>query len=293
MARRTYIIAVSGGVDSVVLLHKLISVKPPHIRYIIAHLDHGIREDSAQDADFVKRLAKKYGTTCVSERVELGSQAGEEAARNIRYQFLRMVAKKYSAEAIITAHHQDDVIETMIVNMLRGTGPRGLIGYTSTDVLRPLLNLTKKDILAYAKQHALVWREDTTNTDESYLRNYVRKHITNKLSSREVKNLLELRSQVQAIYGEIDNLTKRLLVQTMKKGEIYRPFFVILPYYVQKELIAMAFRLKDTSFDRKTVERAVISVKTLKPGRRVVLKKNVELHSKKQTVLLKVGTNSV
>lgn len=120
----TYIVAVSGGVDSVVLLDML--AKQADLQLVIAHFDHGIREDSKQDALFVAHLAAKYHVPFESERVELGHGASEALAREKRYAFLRMMFKKYNADAIITAHHQDDVIETSMINILRGTGRHGL-----------------------------------------------------------------------------------------------------------------------------------------------------------------------
>jgi tRNA(Ile)-lysidine synthase len=119
-----YVIAVSGGVDSVALLHAL--TKRPALDMIVAHFDHGIRPESAQDAAFVRTLAESYGLPFVTDRVELGPDASEASARQARYSFLRTLQRQYDATSIITAHHQDDLLETAIINLLRGTGRRGL-----------------------------------------------------------------------------------------------------------------------------------------------------------------------
>ena len=114
----TYVVAVSGGVDSVVLLDVFSKIK--HHTLVVAHFDHGIRTDSVHDARFVEALAKKHTLTFETLREELGADASEEKARDRRYAFLRSVAKKYDGR-IVTAHHSDDAVETIAINMSRGT----------------------------------------------------------------------------------------------------------------------------------------------------------------------------
>lgn len=301
MLRPVYVIAVSGGVDSVVLLDKIASrleksrkekptddFRPP--LYIVAHVDHGIRKDSGRDALFVKKLAKKYSLPYECERLNL-SQNSEEEARNKRYEFLFRVMKKYKADAVLTAHHEDDVIETMIMNLLRGTGPRGLIGFSQKGILRPLLNKTKKDLIQYAKKNKLEWREDSTNNDSNYLRNDIRARIMPKIKNR--KKWLELRERVEKTYGELDDLTKKLLVQSLKRGELSRANFVILPYIVQKELMATWLRLEGIEINKPMVEKAVLTAKTLLVGKHVELTKNAKLFSEAKTLVLKVEGRAI
>jgi tRNA(Ile)-lysidine synthase len=113
-----YVVAVSGGVDSVVLLDHLAG--HPEYELVVAHFDHGIRDDSREDEAFVRSLAEKYNVPFESKREDLGKQASEELARDRRYAFLRSVAGKHNAQ-IITAHHADDAVETIAINLLRGT----------------------------------------------------------------------------------------------------------------------------------------------------------------------------
>ena len=289
--KEVYIIAVSGGVDSVVLLD-MIAIKKPEIGiekplYIVAHFDHGIRPDSVEDAKFVENLAKSYGMAFVTKRADLGEGASEESARTSRYKFLFEEMKKHNAEAIITAHHQDDVIETMIVNLLRGTGPRGLIGFTRTSILRPFIDKSKQEILDYAKQNKLKWREDSTNQDTAYIRNYVRHEIAPRLNQKQRQKLIEIRQRVVDLYIEIDDQTKKLLVQTLEKGELVRLRFVVLPYTVQRELIAVWLKINGVELDRKMVERAVISIKTALPNKQINLNsKGTLLIGKKNIALI-------
>jgi len=304
-----YIIAVSGGVDSVVLLHKLVSVAPEGVMYIVAHFDHGIRSDSADDAEFVRELAKKYDVGFVTERAELGPDASEELARNKRYEFLRSVMHKFKAEGIIVAHHQDDVVETMIVNMLRGTGARGLVGFSQHGIVRPFIRKTKQDLLDYAKEHDLKWHEDSTNSDDKYMRNYVRQNLIPRLGKSDVDELLSIRSGLSELTLEINSLSKKMLVglcrltraygmdgidnEGNKVYELYRPKFVALSYVVRRELIATLLRLEGVEISMDMVERAVNAVATLGVKKHIVLKKGAELHSAKDLVLFKITPQSV
>lgn len=165
-----YIVAVSGGVDSVVLLDMMTKMSGHDL--IVAHFDHGIRDDSAKDAYFVSSLASQYGLIYSGKREELGKTASEALARERRYAFLRELATAHNAR-IVTAHHLDDLVETVAINLKRGTGWRGL-AVLDSDVLRPLIDMPKQQIIRYAQANSLVWHEDSTNSSDAYLRNRVR-----------------------------------------------------------------------------------------------------------------------
>ena len=294
--RQKYILAVSGGVDSVVLLHTIMQRRnAPQLStvnyqspvYIIAHIDHGIRKDSHLDAEFVKSFAKEYDTTFETIRLELGESASEEQAREARYEFLFSLLKKYKADAIITAHHQDDVLETMLINMIRNSGPRGLVGFSRSNILRPFMNRSKQDIIKYAKEHNLQWREDSTNLDPKYMRNYMRQSIVPRLESKR-QELLEIHAKTKETYRELDLLAKKLLVQSMHKGELVRSRFVILPYVVQCELMVVWLRLNGIKFDKNLIEKAVLASKTLSPGKKLELSSSAYLLMAKTTIVLNV-----
>jgi tRNA(Ile)-lysidine synthase len=204
MVQKKCLVAVSGGVDSVVLLDML--VKQGKREIIVAHFDHGIREDSAVDARFVEALAKKHSLPYFGRREELGPKASEELARERRYAFLREVARETRA-VIVTAHHADDVVETIAINILRGTSWRGLAVLGASDIERPLATLKKDDIYSYAVARHLEWVEDSTNGSDYYLRNRVRSQITRRLDEKTKEALLVLwREQTdcrRAIEGEV------------------------------------------------------------------------------------------
>jgi tRNA(Ile)-lysidine synthetase-like protein len=227
---KKYIIAVSGGVDSVVLLDMLVSKKLPtpstalrafgNPQLIVAHFDHGIRADSARDAIFVADLAKKYGLPFETKREELGPNASEDMARARRYKFLRAVAKKHNAQ-LVTAHHADDVIETIAINLSRGTGWRGS-AVLDSDILRPLTGMTKLEIISYANQHKLTWNEDSTNAGTKYLRNRIRQK-TADLDDDSKRQLLGLWAEQKSSKKLIDKEVARLVGE----GPTYDRYFFI------------------------------------------------------------------
>ena len=203
-----YVVAVSGGVDSVVLLDML--AQSNHT-IVVAHVDHGIRgEDSAADARFVAALAKRYNVPFVSTALHLGNSASEERARNGRYDFLFTQAEKLGAQ-VVTAHHAGDVVETIALNFTRGTGWRGLAVLARNEIKRPLLAFTKQQLYDYALCHKLEWVEDATNHETRYLRNKLRKRIG--AAHVDTRALLSLRArQLQLCHdidGEIAKLTQR------------------------------------------------------------------------------------
>lgn len=201
-----YVVAVSGGVDSVVLLDLLARRKG--LDLVVVHIDHGIREDSHESADFVQRLAKARGLNFYSTTLNLGPHASEESARQKRYEYLQAIKEEVGAKAIITAHHADDVVETMVINILRGTGWRGLASLTSQPgILRPLLLCRKERLMKYAAACHLDWHHDSTNDSTRYLRNYVRKNIAPRLNHEQWYKLYQVQCELKhRIDSEVDSI---------------------------------------------------------------------------------------
>jgi tRNA(Ile)-lysidine synthetase-like protein len=254
MAR--YIVAVSGGVDSVVLLDML--TKVPKHELLVAHVDHGIRHDSAEDAQFVRALAAKYGLPFHATRVELGWGASEERARQIRYEYLRNLADIYDAK-IVTAHHADDIVETVAINLHRGTGWRGLSTHDS-DIVRPLLGTYKAQLSEYARRNGLLWREDSTNQSDQYLRNRLRRHLTGFTVEHKQK-LITLRHEQLAYKRKIEREVLRLIGD----GPTYsRYFFSHIPTAVAMECVRLATKARLT---RPQLQRALLAIKTTQPDK--------------------------
>jgi tRNA(Ile)-lysidine synthetase-like protein len=265
-----YVLAVSGGVDSVVLLELLSKING--IELAVAHFDHGIRKNSIADRIFVEELSMKYNLPFYFEEGKLGPDASEADARNARYSFLSKVKNKFNAVAIITAHHQDDVIETAIINMLRGTKAKGLSALKSTDeLIRPLLDVSKQKIIAYAKSHNLEWQEDESNEDQKYLRNYVRHTIAKKMTEQQREELLSIIKSTSLISDETAGIIKNIL--PINK-QIKRAEFINLPHSVAGEFLAGWIKSEGLMVDKKTIERLVVALKTVKSGAKLNINKN-------------------
>lgn len=230
------ILAVSGGVDSIVMLD-LIAKYYSSGDIIVAHFNHGIRNDSDKDAQFVANISKDiYHIRCIIGEEKLAQSASEETARRARYDFLRQIAAKNPGAKIYTAHHLDDLVETVIINFLRGTGWRGLAALDTPKIHRPLLNaeiiyepMDKAAIMEYAARRGLHWREDSTNSSSQYLRNRVRDQLREaRLKTFNIDNqsgsnsdyrildfeqklkLWQLWQQQKILKREIDALTQEL-----------------------------------------------------------------------------------
>lgn len=256
-----YIVAVSGGVDSVVLLDMLVQ-RGEH-ELIVAHFDHGIRPDSAADARFVEALAADYGLPFVTKRAELGEGASEEIARRYRYAFLQHQAAKHEA-VIVTAHHADDVVETIALNFARGTGWRGVAVLSRKQVVRPLLHLTKQRIYEYARERRLEWVEDSTNGEVVYLRNRLRRVIARQLADKDKQAVLAVWQEQCQLRRAIDTELEEFLGE----GESYSRYFLTnIDQAVACELLrAAVLRASGSGPTRPQCERALLAIKTAKPG---------------------------
>lgn len=276
-----YVLAISGGVDSVVLLDILVDSNPdfvPSGKLVVAHFDHGIRKKSFEDAEFVESLANGYGLSFVVCHGGLGEGASEEVARKHRYEFLEKVKLDIHANAIITAHHQDDVVETAIINLLRGTGRRGLTSLASKeDLLRPLLQYSKSELVDYAKTKKLAWREDETNSELQYLRNRVRNSLQQGDKKQDIQKLLNIIEQTAVLNNKIDQEINRLLYAKLRRSKNVLPkrWFYTLPHDLACEVIHVMFRNhKINDLSSRLVANSVIFIKTAKVGKRMDLDKN-------------------
>ena len=266
---KKYLIAVSGGVDSVVLLEMLAK---KHENILVAHFDHGIREDSKEDAIFARQLAVKYGVKFFTKREELGANASEEKARRARYKFLRELSEKQNA-TIVTAHHLDDVVETIIINMVRGTGWRGLAVLNAEDIYRPLINFKKQEIINYAKQNNLKWREDSTNSLNVYMRNIVRHKID---LNNEQKNELQILHQEQIrLAKEIKSEVTSLLKSIKNDNKISRYFINSIDQASAYEIIR---ELTKGELTPSQIDSVINAIKTQRNGTIFEASKNIKIH---------------
>lgn len=259
----TLIAAISGGPDSVFLLHQLqLNAAKNDLQIIVAHFNHLLRgPDSDRDQNFVKKIAASYqfpfesasdNVTAFAHKNGLNIEA---AGRFLRYQFLEKIRQKHHANYVLTAHHQDDDLETLLMHLIRGTYLQGMHGLQEISqlnfqlpkaqsyqipILRPLLNITKPQILAYLKQHRLSYRSDSSNQNKLFTRNRLRLELIpllRKLNPQIRKALLTHKKACQEMNLFLKNRAQKWLTQNFQKQYFSVPDFYQLPLALQRQIL--------------------------------------------------------
>ena len=290
--QQTYVVAVSGGVDSVALLDILVQSQPAS-RLLVAHFDHGMRDESVDEAKFVEKLAQKYGLPFVLGRASLGAEASEDQARRARYLFLEKTQKEHAAAALILAHHRDDFLETAIINFHRGCQRRGLVSLKSTsDRLRPLLDCDKAEIIAYAQRRGLEWREDESNHNPRYLRNYVRQSIMPKLRGEKRQHLLKICAELSALNRQLDDFLDNYLRQRSyrRAGRVFsRSWFNQFNHLEASEIVATwLIKYRVSNYTQSQIDYIVVKLKTLPAGKTIVVGSNQTIKLTKRCLRLEL-----
>jgi len=202
----TAIVAVSGGADSVALLDLLHDLAPElGLSLVVAHADHGIQSDSRTVGQSVGALAAKYGVPFELGELHLGPDATETTARRARYAWLAEVRRRRGARYLVTAHHRDDQVETILLRVLRGSAPAGLAGIAARargGLVRPLLPFSRAELAAYVAARGLAHHDDPANRDPRHLRSWVRHALLplllERLGPRAVGDVLRLGAHAAA-----------------------------------------------------------------------------------------------
>ena len=227
------LLAVSGGVDSLVMVHLF---EAASYAYGIAHCNFCLRgEASDGDAVFVEKLAKKLGVQFHLKNFDTGRIANERhisiqmAARDLRYQWFEGLSVQFGYNKVAVAHHLDDSIETVIYNLVRGTsiaGLRGILPKSRENVIRPLLEFEREELLAYARKNQIQWREDSSNAVTKYKRNYIRHELIPKFPELNpdfrtvMRDSLEKNREVEQVFlNSVGGLEKEILKK--KEGEFF------------------------------------------------------------------------
>jgi tRNA(Ile)-lysidine synthase len=231
-ANARVVVAVSGGADSVALLgavNELIQSKKLKLKLFVAHLDHGLRKDSRADARWVQALAKRLGHESLARRVDVKALAAgsgdnlEQAARQARYKFLAQVAKEKRAAVVLTAHTMDDQAETVVLNLLRGSGMDGLSGMeparrldegSEVILARPLMGWARRQGTEnYCRSRAVDFLTDEMNTDEKFTRVRVRRQLLPQMESfnpKVVEGLGRTAELLREDFAALDQAARRL-----------------------------------------------------------------------------------
>ncbi len=248
--RRRYLVGVSGGADSVALVHLLLEAGVK--RLIICHVDHRLRgKDSTADARFVEVLCRKLALPYCSTRIDVKKMATERgesietAARHLRHEFFASVAREHRCPRLLLAHHADDQAETMLWNLVRGShGLKGMsakqhlsIGSQKLEVIRPLLSTRRQELRDYLLEHQMAWREDASNAVPRATRNRMRLEVLPLLcdvARRDVTPLLLQQEKAQDDQQVLDSWALEQIHALDPQGRLHVPVLKNLPPALQR-----------------------------------------------------------
>lgn len=250
LRRDNILVSVSGGIDSMVLLNLLITFNPKLLLHV-AHANFKLRVPySNHDEFFVKKFClnnniiihiKKFNTINYANKKACSIQM---AARYLRYHWVKSLSNKLNCKYIAMGHQFDDVLETFVINIIRGTGIKGLLSIPNTreNLIRPMLKLSREDILQYAKLKKIIWREDHSNKENHYQRNKIRNNIIPLLSDIDYNNIYKMINKtitnIQDDYIILNNHIETTFSQITIK-HIHNPFYWEIDINKLKELIPL------------------------------------------------------
>ena len=254
------LVAFSGGADSSALLHMLAEYgKICGARIYAAHVNHMIRgEEADRDEEFCRRVAESLGIELFVLRRDVPAYAREvgksveTAARDVRYDFFNALMKEHNIPLLATAHNANDNLETMIFNITRGSGLKGVCGIPATrrceggTVIRPILDMSRREILEYCRENAIEYVTDSTNVDTDYTRNMIRSTVIpalQKINGNAVENASRLSASLRSDEKCLEELTERFLDEAYGDASLECEKLLALPS-------AVANRVLMTLFDR-------------------------------------------
>jgi tRNA(Ile)-lysidine synthase len=257
---RTYLVAVSGGRDSVALLHNLLQLGYSNL--VVSHLNHRLRgRASDADAAFVRALSRKWGVRFAGGKCDVRGRARqtkmslEAAGREARYNFFSRLARRHQCRDVFVAHHADDLVETFCFRLFRGAGPAGLVGMRKVStrktatahltIVRPLLSVWGEQIDAYVKRHRLKFREDSSNADPAPLRNRIRLRILPYLEKAVGRDIRRNLWRTAMILAEEEPAADAFASLGQNGGEIAIPVLQALSLAVQRRVLYRWLRAAD------------------------------------------------
>lgn len=249
------VIGVSGGPDSICLLHILSELrKELEIEIFVAHINHMIREVADQETEYVKNFCEKIGVECFVKKeniIELSKKqkkGTEEVGRNVRYDFFEEVLKKTNSNKIATAHNSNDRAETVILNILRGSGISGLKGIEpirNKKYIRPLIETNREKIEKYCEENKLEPKYDETNNETVYHRNKVRNEIIPYIKKEFNQNIIETINRLSEVAQEeneyLEEITKKayenLIIEKQENVILNLKKFNVLDLVIKRRII--------------------------------------------------------
>ncbi|EGQ3342599.1 tRNA lysidine(34) synthetase TilS [Staphylococcus pseudintermedius] len=246
------VVAVSTGIDSMVLLHQLLYDETLTYRQLTClHVHHGLREASEQEATFIQHYCEQHDIPFYMKRLDLSDVVAEgrsiqNDAREMRYQWFDTMMHQLDADGLLTAHHEDDQVETIFYRLFTGKSTRSSLGMSTIEarngyrLYRPLLNTSKHVIRAYQQQHDVPYFEDTSNASNTYVRNDIRNRILPQIDENaqlKSQQLLKLKAWYDEAFmlmqHEVDNFIERFVTTNAHSFTVSRYAFNALTYHVK------------------------------------------------------------
>lgn len=257
------VIGVSGGPDSICLLHILNEIKNElNFKIYVAHINHMIREEADSETEYVKEFCKNLGIECYIKRIDVVEIANnlkrgtEETGRQIRYEFFNEILEKTNSNKIATAHNNNDKVETILMNILRGSGTSGLKGIEAirdNKYIRPLINTSREEIEEYCKTNKLEPRIDKSNNENIYTRNKIRNVVIPYIRQEFNPNIIKTINRLSEVANEENEYLNKITEQTFK--EIHVGATIGRPQTKEEEII---LDLKDFNKLELVIKRRVI-----------------------------------
>ena len=221
------VVGVSGGPDSICLLHVLNDLKNElNFKIYVAHINHMIRKEADEETEYVKSFCKNIGVECFVKRIDVIKTSKElkigteETGRKIRYDFFEEVLKNTNSNKIATAHNNNDKVETIIMNILRGSGIAGLKGLDpirENKFIKPLLEISREEIEAYCEENRLAPRIDKSNNENIYTRNKVRNSVIPYIKKEFNPNILKTINRLSEVATEENEYLDKITIQAFNE----------------------------------------------------------------------------
>jgi len=286
----TIVAAISGGPDSMLLIHLLLKYRNlNNFNIVVAHVNHNLREESAKEKEDLEKYCAENNLIFEYHEIEKRTvkPLTEVEARNIRYDFFDKLMNKYKATYLATAHHGDDLIETIMMKIVRGSSLKGYSGFSQISekngykIIRPLISLTKKEIINYLDNEKMGYAIDNTNCDEKYTRNRFRLNVLPFLKNEDKNVHLKFKkfSEMLSLYDEYIKKQSKIAMQNVcSDGVLDLEKFVSLDEIIKREIISMILQCECSQVIDKMNDTHIYNILNMinnsKPNLKVYLPDN-------------------
>lgn len=293
--KKLYILAISGGIDSMVLLDLFMKGS---YNFVVVHFNHQKRMDSNLDHELIQSICKLHDVSYHYIKLNIKNGNFQEQARQIRYQHLQEVAKNHHTNHIVTAHHLDDLAETVLMKLMRGSNLLGYSGMRDVFLMdgfyyyKPLLHVSKEEIYNYAADNQVDFLEDSSNQGDDYLRNRIRHHIIPKL--KEERNFLtQIKKYSDQLYTTFDYVRKSSLAFLDGKNNFKLDRFISLHEAVKKDVISYLLETYSIYKSTEKIDNIIKQISSKKPHIEIKLDKEYDLLKTYNDVFIKRRENNL